>query len=38
VEDVTLPRPRHLTGRAEGVLLDRLDALLGEEVKRAMAS
>jgi NitT/TauT family transport system ATP-binding protein len=38
VEDVTLPRPRHLTGRAEGALLDRLDALLGEEVKRAMAS
>jgi NitT/TauT family transport system ATP-binding protein len=38
VEDVTLPRPRHLTGRAEADMLDRLDALLGEEVQRAMAS
>ena len=38
VEAVTLPRPRHLTGRAEAALLDRLDALLGEEVQRAMAS
>ena len=38
VEEVTLPRPRHLTGRAEAGMLDRLDALLGEEVKRAMAS
>ena len=38
VEDVTLPRPRHLTGRAEAEILDRLDALLGEEVQRAMAS
>jgi NitT/TauT family transport system ATP-binding protein len=38
VEEVTLPRPRHLTGRAEAALLDRLDALLGEEVQRAMAS
>jgi NitT/TauT family transport system ATP-binding protein len=38
VEEVTLPRPRHLTGRAEAAMLDRLDALLGEEVKRAMAS
>ena len=38
VEEVALPRPRHLTGRAEAALLDRLDALLGEEVQRAMAS
>jgi NitT/TauT family transport system ATP-binding protein len=38
VEEVTLPRPRHLTGRAEAALLDRLDALLGEEVQRTMAS
>ena len=38
VEEVTLPRPRHLTGRAEAEMLDRLDALLGEEVQRAMAS
>ena len=38
VEDVPLPRPRHLTGRAEAAMLDRLDALLGEEVQRAMAS
>ena len=38
VEEVALPRPRHLTGRAEAAMLDRLDALLGEEVRRAMAS
>jgi len=34
--DVPLPRPRHLTGRAEAEMLDQLDAELGEEVKRAM--
>jgi ABC-type nitrate/sulfonate/bicarbonate transport system ATPase subunit len=38
IAEVTLPRPRHLTGREEAALLDRLDALLGEEVQRAMAS
>jgi NitT/TauT family transport system ATP-binding protein len=38
IADVGLPRPRHLTGRPEAALLDRLDALLGEEVRRAMAS
>jgi NitT/TauT family transport system ATP-binding protein len=36
--DVPLPRPRHLTGRAEAEMLDRLDAELTEEVKRAMAT
>ena len=38
VEAVTLPRPRHLTGRAEAALLDRLDALLAHEVSRAMTA
>jgi NitT/TauT family transport system ATP-binding protein len=38
IEDVTLPRPRLTTGRAEAAMLERLDALLGEEVARAMAS
>jgi NitT/TauT family transport system ATP-binding protein len=38
VVDVTLARPRHLTGRAEAEMLDRLDAELTEEVKRAMAT
>ena len=38
IEDVTLPRPRLATGRAEAAMLERLDALLGEEVARAMAS
>ena len=37
VVDVPLPRPRHLTGRAEAEMLDRLDAELTEEVTRAMA-
>ena len=37
IVDLPLPRPRHLTGRAEAELLDRLDGLLGEEVNRAMA-
>ena len=36
--DVPLARPRHLTGRAEAEMLDRLDAELSEEVKRAMAT
>ena len=36
--DVPLARPRHLTGRAEAEMLDRLDAELTEEVKRAMAT
>ena len=38
IEDVALPRPRLATGRAEAAMLERLDALLGEEVARAMAS
>ena len=38
VVDVPLARPRHLTGRAEAEILDRLDAELTEEVKRAMAT
>ncbi|HEY7039815.1 MAG TPA: ABC transporter ATP-binding protein [Methylomirabilota bacterium] len=38
IADVTLRRPRHLTGREEAALLDRLDVLLGEEVRRAMVS
>jgi NitT/TauT family transport system ATP-binding protein len=38
IEDVPLPRPRLATGRAEAAMLERLDALLGEEVARAMAS
>jgi NitT/TauT family transport system ATP-binding protein len=38
VVDVPLGRPRHLTGRAEAEILDRLDAELTEEVKRAMAT
>jgi len=36
--DVALARPRHLTGRAEAEMLDRLDVLLSEEVNRAMAT
>ena len=36
--DVPLPRPRHLTGRAEADIVDRLDAELGDEFKRAMAT
>ncbi len=35
VIDVPLPRPRHLTGRAEADILDRLDADLSDEVTRA---
>src|SRR6476659_11365532 len=31
IEDVPLPRPRLATGRAEAAMLERLDALLGEE-------
>jgi ABC-type nitrate/sulfonate/bicarbonate transport system ATPase subunit len=37
IVDVPLARPRHVTGRAEAEMLDQLDGLLGEEVKRAMA-
>ena len=37
IVDVPLARPRHATGRAEAEMLDQLDGLLGEEVKRAMA-
>ena len=37
IVDVSLARPRHLTGRAEADMLDRLDAELSEEVQRAMA-
>ena len=36
IVDVPLGRPRHLTGRAEAEMLDRLDAELTEEVTRAM--
>ena len=36
IVDVPLERPRHLTGRAEAEMLDRLDAELTEEVTRAM--
>jgi len=36
--DVPLPRPRHLTGRAEADIVDHLDAELGDEFKRAMAT
>jgi NitT/TauT family transport system ATP-binding protein len=36
IVDVPLARPRHVTGRAEADMLDRLDGLLGEEVKRAL--
>jgi NitT/TauT family transport system ATP-binding protein len=38
IVDVPLARPRHLTGRAEAEMLDRLDAELTEEVKGAMAT
>jgi NitT/TauT family transport system ATP-binding protein len=38
VVDVRAGRPRHLTGRAEGELLDLVDGLLREEVQRAMAN
>jgi NitT/TauT family transport system ATP-binding protein len=38
VVDVPLARPRHLTGRAEAEMLDRLDAELILEVQRAMAT
>jgi len=38
IVDVPLARPRHLTGRAEADMLDRLDAELSEEVQRAMAT
>ena len=37
IVDLPLARPRHLTGRAEAEILDQLDALLSEEVNRAMA-
>ena len=38
IMDVPLPRPRHLTGRAEADIVDHLDAELGDEFKRAMAT
>ena len=38
IVDVPLARPRHPTGRAEAEMLDRLDAELILEVKRAMAT
>jgi NitT/TauT family transport system ATP-binding protein len=38
IVDVPLARPRHLTGRAEAEILDRLDAELILEVQRAMAT
>ena len=38
VVDVPLARPRHLTGRLEAEMLDRLDAELILEVQRAMAT
>ena len=37
IVEVPLARPRHVTGRAEAEMLDHLDALLGEEVRQAMA-
>ncbi len=37
IVDVRADRPRRLSGRAEAELLDRVDGLLREEVKRAMA-
>ncbi|OLE36860.1 MAG: nitrate ABC transporter ATP-binding protein [Candidatus Rokubacteria bacterium 13_1_20CM_2_70_7] len=36
--DVRLPRPRSLTGRREAEILERLDELLRDEVKRTMES
>jgi NitT/TauT family transport system ATP-binding protein len=36
--DVRLPRPRSVTGRREAELLERLDELLRDEVRRAMES
>jgi NitT/TauT family transport system ATP-binding protein len=38
IVDVPLARPRHLTGRLEAEMLDRLDAELILEVQRAMAT
>jgi ABC-type nitrate/sulfonate/bicarbonate transport system ATPase subunit len=38
IVDVRLGRPRHLTGRGEAELIDLVDGLLREEVKRAMAA
>jgi hypothetical protein len=38
IVDVRLERPRHLTGRKEAELLDLVDGLLRDEVKRAMAT
>jgi NitT/TauT family transport system ATP-binding protein len=37
IVEVRADRPRHLSGRAEAELLDRVDGLLREEVERAMA-
>ena len=37
VIEVPLPRPRHLTGRAEADIVERLDVELGDEFKRAAA-
>ena len=36
--EVTLPRPRSLTGRAEAAMVDALDALLRDEVRQAIAA
>jgi len=36
--DVPLPRPRHLTGSTGADIVDHLDAELGDEFKRAMAT
>jgi len=38
IVDVRLDRPRHLTGRKEAELLDLVDGLLRDEVKRALAT
>src|SRR5262247_2448153 len=36
--EVTLPRPRNRTGRAEAAMVDALDALLRDEVRQAIAA
>jgi NitT/TauT family transport system ATP-binding protein len=37
IVEIRLERPRHLTGRAEAEILDRVDGLLRDEVQLAMA-
>jgi len=38
IVQVSLPRPRSLTRRAEAEMLERLDGLLIDEIKQAMAT